>query len=64
MASISLALYTIGFFGSVLKSPIQMGSLSMENSVKNISRLSTFKVSYSLKTSFEQYKVRQNISSC
>jgi len=43
MANISLTLYTNGFFGLVLKSPIQMGSLSMNNSVKNISRLGTFK---------------------
>jgi hypothetical protein len=43
MESISLALYTNGFFGSVLKSPIQRGPLSMNNSVKNISRLGTFK---------------------
>jgi hypothetical protein len=44
MASISLALFTNGFFGSVLKSPIQRGSLSMNNLVKNISGLGTFKV--------------------
>ena len=40
---ISLTLYTNGFFGSVLKLPTQMGSLSMNNSVTNISRLGTFK---------------------
>ncbi len=43
MANISLTLYTNGFFGSVLKSPTQMGSLSINNSVSNISRLDTFK---------------------
>ncbi len=46
MANISLSLYTNGFFGSVLKSPTQMGSLSINNSVTNISRLGTFKVMY------------------
>ncbi len=44
MANISLTLYTNVFFGSVLKSPTQMGSLSINNSVTNISRLGTFKV--------------------
>ncbi len=43
MANISLTLYTNGFIGSVLKSPTQMGSLSINNSVTNISRLGTFK---------------------
>jgi hypothetical protein len=43
MADISLTLYTNGFFGSDLKSPIQMRSLSVNNSVMNISRLGTFK---------------------
>jgi hypothetical protein len=43
MAIISLKLYTNGFIGSVLMSPIQMGSLRVNNSVKNISRLGTFK---------------------
>jgi hypothetical protein len=42
MANISLTLYTNGIFGSVLKSPTQMGSLSINNSVTNISRLGTF----------------------
>jgi hypothetical protein len=41
--NISLTLYTKGFFGSFLKSPTQMGSLSINNSVPNISRLGTFK---------------------
>ncbi len=36
-------LYTNRFFGSVLKSPAQMGSLSVNNSVTNISHLGTFK---------------------
>ncbi len=36
MANISLTLYTIGFFGSILKSPTQMGSLSVNNSDTNI----------------------------
>jgi hypothetical protein len=31
MANISLTLYTNGFFGSVLKSPIQIGTLSVNN---------------------------------
>ncbi len=43
MVNISLILYTKGFFGSFLKSPTQMGSLSINNSVTNISRLGTFK---------------------
>jgi len=43
MVNISLTLYTKGFFGSFLKSPTQMGSLSINNSVTNISRLGTFK---------------------
>ncbi len=43
MANISLTLYINAFFGSILKSPIQMGSLSVNNSVTNISRLGTFK---------------------
>ncbi len=43
MANISLTLYINGFIGSVLKSPTQMGSLSINNSVTNISRLGTFK---------------------
>ncbi len=42
MGNISPTLYTNGFFSSVLKSPIQMGSLSVNNSVTNISRLGTF----------------------
>jgi hypothetical protein len=44
MANICLKLYTNAFFGSILKSPMQMGSLSVYNSVTNISRLGTFKV--------------------
>jgi hypothetical protein len=44
MANISLTLYTNAFFGSILKSPIQMGSLSVNNSVTNISRLGTFNI--------------------
>jgi hypothetical protein len=43
MANISLTLYTNAFFGSILKSPVQMESLSVNNSVTNISRLGTFK---------------------
>ena len=42
MENISLILYTKDFFCSVLKSPTQMGSLSINNSVTNISRLGTF----------------------
>jgi hypothetical protein len=42
MANISLTLYTKSFFGSILMSPIQMGLLSVNNSVTNISRLGTF----------------------
>jgi hypothetical protein len=41
MANISLTLYTIGFFGSVLMSFIQMRSISVNNSVTNFSRLGT-----------------------
>jgi hypothetical protein len=43
MANICLTHYTNGFFASVPKSPTQMGSLSVYNSVTNISRLGTFK---------------------
>jgi hypothetical protein len=44
MANINLTLYKNQFFGSVLKSPAQMGSLSVKkNSVTNISCLRTFK---------------------
>jgi hypothetical protein len=43
MANISQTLYTFEFFGSVLKSPTSMGSLSVNNLVMNISRLGTFK---------------------
>jgi hypothetical protein len=42
--NISLTLYTNSFYGSVLVSPIQMGSLSVNNSVTKISRLGTFKL--------------------
>jgi hypothetical protein len=42
MTNISITLYTNKFFGAVLKSPIQRGSLSVNNSVTNISRLGTF----------------------
>jgi hypothetical protein len=42
MANISLALYTNVFFGSALKLPIQIGTLSIYNSARNISRLGTF----------------------
>jgi hypothetical protein len=42
----SLTLYTNGFFASVLMSPIQMGSLSVNNSVTNFSRLGTFNLSF------------------
>ncbi len=43
MASNSLTILTNRFFALVLKSPIQMGWLSIINSVTNISRLGTFK---------------------
>jgi hypothetical protein len=43
MANICLTHYTNGFFASVPKSPTQIGSLSVYNSVTNISRLGTFK---------------------
>jgi hypothetical protein len=42
MPNISLTLYTNIFFSSILMSPIQMGSLSVNNSVTNILRLGTF----------------------
>jgi hypothetical protein len=51
MASISLS-YIIGFFGSVLKLPIQMGSLSINNLVTNISHLGTFHT-YCARTSYD-----------
>ncbi len=43
MGNICLTLHTKVSFGSFLKSPTQMGSLSINNSVTNISRLGTFK---------------------
>jgi len=43
MRNINPTVYTNGFFGSFLKSPTQMGSLGVDNSVTNISRLGTFK---------------------
>jgi hypothetical protein len=43
MANKSLTIQTNRFFALVLKSPIQMGWLSIINSVTNISRLGTFK---------------------
>ncbi len=43
MANNSLTIHTNRFFGSFLKSPIQMGWLRIINSVTNISRLGTFK---------------------
>jgi hypothetical protein len=43
MGNINPTVYTNGFFGSFLKSPTQMGSLSVDNSVTNISCLGTFK---------------------
>jgi hypothetical protein len=46
MVNISLTLYTKGFFGSFLKSLTQMGSLNINNSVTNISRLGTFNNCY------------------
>jgi hypothetical protein len=51
MANISLTLYTNGFFGSVFKSPTQMGSLSINNSVTNISCLGTFSIKKSVRVS-------------
>ncbi len=45
MPNNSLTTHTNRFFGSFLKSPIQMGWLSIINSVTNISRLGTFKAS-------------------
>ncbi len=48
MANISPTLYTNGFFGLVFKSPTQMGSLSVHNSVTNISRLGTFNLTNEL----------------
>jgi hypothetical protein len=44
MMNISITLYRNKFFGAVLKSPIQRGSLSVNNSVTNISWLGTFKL--------------------
>jgi hypothetical protein len=43
MANICLTLYRNWFFASIPKSPTQMGSLSVYNSVTNISCLGTFK---------------------
>jgi hypothetical protein len=44
MGNINPTVYTNRFFGSFLKSPTQMGSLSVDNSVTNISRLGTFNI--------------------
>jgi hypothetical protein len=44
MGNINPTAYTNGFFGSFLKSPTQMGWLSVDNSVRNISHLGTFKL--------------------
>jgi hypothetical protein len=44
MANNSLTIHTNRFFALVLKSPIQMGWLSIINSVTNISRLGTFNI--------------------
>jgi hypothetical protein len=44
MGNINPTVCTNGFFGSFLKSPIQMGSLSVDNSVTNFSSLGTFNV--------------------
>ncbi len=52
MANISLTLYTNSFFGSILMSPIQMGSLSVNNLVTNISRWGTFKVFLAISLNF------------
>jgi hypothetical protein len=48
MANISLTLFKNRLFGSGLKSPTQIGSLSVKISVTNISRLGTFKYSLEL----------------
>jgi hypothetical protein len=48
MVNNSLTILTNRFFALVLKSPIQMGWLSIINSVTNISRLDTFKESTGL----------------
>jgi hypothetical protein len=48
MANNSLTIHTNRFFALVLKSPIQMGWLSIINSVTNISRLGTFKGTFAL----------------
>jgi hypothetical protein len=42
MANNSLTIHTNRIFALVLKSPIQMGWLRINNSVTNISRLGTF----------------------
>jgi hypothetical protein len=52
MANICLTHYTNGFFASVPKSPTQMGSLSVYNSVTNISRLGTFNVHTHIQVAF------------
>ncbi len=48
MADNSLTIERNRFFVLVLKSPIQRGSLSIINSVTNISRLGTFKTLYNI----------------
>ncbi len=42
MVNISIILYANYFFGSDFRSPTQIGSLSINNAVTNISRLGTF----------------------
>jgi hypothetical protein len=50
MANNNLTIHTNRFFGSFLKSPIQLGWLSIINSVTSISCLGTFK--WSLKVNY------------
>jgi hypothetical protein len=54
MANNSLTIHTNRFYALVLKSPIQMGWLSIINSVTNISRLGTFKEDISADITFYQ----------
>ncbi len=67
MVNISLTLYTKGFFGSFLKSPTQIGSLSINNSVTNISRLGTFQCGFDLSLecgSWSHFLLRCGSGSC
>ncbi len=59
MANNSLTIHTNRFYALVLKSPIQMGWLSIINSVTNISRLGTFNDNILGKKFYNSLKIDQ-----